>query len=147
MVGGFGFLFGYHQFPFHQFHFCDVPFYVQQDGGEVFALYFHFPLVQEKRISMTVTFFCNPVHLLSGGGYIFVLSAFLTGYFERIEIEVVFAQSLFHRDVTVVRFTIAVQVFEVVPDIFHNNSCGQMLHGFVQYLVEPLDLLFVADAL
>ncbi len=96
---------------------------------------------------MTVTFFCNPVHLLSGGGYIFVLPAFLTGYFERIEIEVVFAQSLFHRDVTVVRFTIAVQVFEVVPDIFHNNSCGQMLHGFVQYLVEPLDLLFVADAL
>ena len=59
-VGGLGFLLGYEQFPFHLFHFRDVPFDVQQDGGEVVAFNLHLPFVQIDGISVSVAFFRNP---------------------------------------------------------------------------------------
>ena len=145
-VGGLGFLLGYEQFPFHLFHFRDVPFDVQQDGGEVVAFNLHLPFVQIDGISVSVAFFRNPVHLFAGSGYFDVLRPLFLSSLQRIKIEVVLSQCLLYGDFAVIRFAVAVEVLEVVVDVLHNNACREVFDDFVQNLVELFDLLLMPDA-
>ena len=146
LVGSLGFLLGYEQFPFHLFHFRDVPFDVQQDGGEVVAFNLHLSLVQIDGGSVSVAFFRNPVHLFAGPGYFNVLCSFFLGSLQGIKVEVVFPQCLLYGDFAVVRFAVAVEVLEVVVDILHDNACREVFDDFVQNQVELFDLLLMPDA-
>ena len=101
-VGGLGFLLGYEQFPFHLFHFRDVPFDVQQDGGEVVAFNLHLPFVQIDGISVSVAFFRNPVHLFAGSGYFDVLRPLFLGSIQGIKVKVILFQCLLYGDFAVI---------------------------------------------
>ena len=102
-VGGLGFLLGYEQFPFHLFHFRDVPFDVQQDGGEVVAFNLHLPFVQIDGISVSVAFFRNPVASLCRFWLFRCLCAlFSWGSIQGIKVKVILFQCLLYGDFAVI---------------------------------------------
>ena len=147
LVGSLRFLFGHEQFPLHPFHFGDVPFDAQQDRGEVVAFDAYLPFVQKDGLAVLVVFLGNPVFLYSGSGYFDVLRSLFLCDVEGVEVEVVLAQRFFQRNVAVVRFAVAVQVFKAASDVFYHDAGGKILDGLVQNLTEPLDLLLILDAL
>ena len=82
--------------------FRDVPFDVQQDGGEVVAFNLHLSLVQIDGVTVSVAFFRNPVHLFAGSGYFDVLCPLFLGSIQGIKVKVILFQCLLYGDFAVI---------------------------------------------